>query len=532
MQVENNIITTDGAPLDDIYKGGVGYFCFELMKRHSPKIAELDARTGQEETYESLLKKSIRTSIILQNKGVQKGDTIVIYSKNQLYACVPLISCFFLGAIPTYLDDLLTSIEVVNVLKQLDPKLILTTSEKLETIQKFIKTEGNHVNTEILIFDQGFYEPQENEGEFQPIYVNDLKETVMIPFSSGTTGFPKGICISHYALLRRNYDGLCPADKTKVLFSYGSFHWLIQAARLLCSIRSGICRLIDPEPFEAKKVWYLLEKFKVNVVFLIPYAVMEMYNVGKPKNLDLMNLTTIIVPGCKLPKQYHQNVQELLPSVDVFLLYGQTEVGPLTAFSKCDLHREYNRKKLGSIGVPYSGSGNSYKVVDLNTGEALGPNKPGELHVKSDAVMSGYYNVDSSDQFDEDGWLKTGDEVLYDEDLCFFIIDRIKDMIIHKGWHIPPAFLEEELLNHPAVKRAAVIGIPHETDGEHPMALVVLKDNIKNVTSKDIEKFIAERMPERFHLKAGVKFIDDSYFAGARKVKRYLLKKLVLNGKI
>ncbi|XP_018571957.1 4-coumarate--CoA ligase-like 5 [Anoplophora glabripennis] len=518
-----------------MYEGGVGHFCFEFMKRHSLQIAEIDANTGQEETYESLLKKCARTSIILRNKGVQKGDIVVIYSKIQLYASVPMISCFFVGAVPTFLDDALTLPEVVNILKQINPKIILTTSEMLETIKEIITTEVIHVNTEILIFNEGFYEPQENEGEFQPIYVNDLKETATIPFSSGSTGFPKGICLSHYALLRSdifNYDGLWLADEAKVVFSYYSFHWSIETVRLICSIRDGVCRLIDPEPFEAERAWYLLEKYKVNLAFLIPLHTIEMYNAGKPTNLDLTNLTTILVTGCKLSKQYHQNFQELLPSVDVFLLYGQTEVGCLTTYSKCDLHREYNRKKPGSIGVPYNGYGNSYKVVDVITGEVLGPNKPGEFRVKSNTVMSGYYNVDSSDQFDEDGWLKTGDEVLYDEDFCFFIVDRIKDMIIYKGWHTPPAFLEEELLTHPAVKRAAVIGIPHETDGEHPMALVVLKDNFKNVTSKDIERFIAERMPERFHLKAGVKFIGESYFAGSRKVKRYLLKKLVLAGKI
>ncbi|XP_018573277.1 luciferin 4-monooxygenase-like [Anoplophora glabripennis] len=368
--------------------------------------------------------------------GIKRGDMVAIYSKIQLYASVPLISCFFVGAVPTFLEDALTSLEVVHILKQINPKLILTTSEMLETVKELINTEVIHVNTEILVFDQGFYEPQENEREFLPIYVNDLKETAMIPFSSGSTGLPKGIRLSHYALLRANIindDRLWLTDQAKIVFSYDSFHWSIETVRLLCSVRDGICRLIDPEPFEAERTWNLLEKFK---------------------------------------------------------------------------------------------------VVDLNSGEALGPNKPGELHVKSDIVMSGYHNMDSSDQFHEDGWFKTGDEVFYDEDLCFFIVDRIKDMITFQGWHVPPAFLEEELLTHPAVKRAAVIGIPDEVDGEHPMALIVLKDNFKNVTSKDLERFIAERMPERFHLKAGVKFIDDSYFVGARKVKRYLLKKLVLTGKI
>lgn len=146
--------------------------------------------------------------------------------------------------------------------------------------------------------------------------------------------------------------------------------------------------------------------------------------------------------------------------------------------------------------------------------------------------MSGYYNLENSDQFEEEGWLKTGDMVFYDEDLCFFIVDRIKELIIFQGWHIPPAFLEEELLTHPAVKRAVVIGIPHERDGEHPMALVVLKDNFVDITPRDIEEYIAQRMPDRFRLRKGVKFIDESHFKHSKKVRRHFLKKLVLSGQI
>lgn len=228
---------------------------------------QIDALTGKKETYESLLKKCIRTSIVLRGKGVQKGDMIIIYSKHQLYASVPMISCFFVGAVPTFLEPSLTLPEIKNIFKQINPKLVLTTSEMAGKIRKIMENEIN-VNKETVVFDQEFGKQQGEESDFLPIYVHDLKETALLPFSSGSTGFPKGICLSHYTLLRRNIiddEGVWLEGKPKVLLSYDSFHWSVETMRLICSIRDGICRLIDPEPFEPKKAWYLLEKYKVSI---------------------------------------------------------------------------------------------------------------------------------------------------------------------------------------------------------------------------------------------------------------------------
>lgn len=142
--------------------------------------------------------------------------------------------------------------------------------------------------------------------------------------------------------------------------------------------------------------------------------------------------------------------------------------------------------------------------------------------------MNGYYNQDSSGSFDKDGWLKTGDMVYYDEDYCFYVVDRIKESFKYQGWFIAPAILENELLNHPAVIQAIVIGIPKE-DGSHPMGLVVLKDNLE-VSGKEIEKFVEERVPERMRLRAGVKVVKSLPLTVTGKIKRSEVKKMILTG--
>lgn len=146
--------------------------------------------------------------------------------------------------------------------------------------------------------------------------------------------------------------------------------------------------------------------------------------------------------------------------------------------------------------------------------------------------MNGYHNQGSSDQFDEDGWLKTGDVVYYDEDFCFFIIDRIKDLIIFQGFHVTPASLEAQLLTHPAVKIAVVVGVPDERNTENALGLVVLNDDFATVTPSEIERYVEERVPEQYRLWGGVKIVKGSQLQVRNKLKRFKLKQLVLSGEI
>lgn len=146
--------------------------------------------------------------------------------------------------------------------------------------------------------------------------------------------------------------------------------------------------------------------------------------------------------------------------------------------------------------------------------------------------MNGYYNLDSSDCFDSEGWLKTGDIVYYDEDYCFYVVDRIKEMLKYKSFHIVPAVLEDILDTHPAIRKSVVIGIPHEEDGDHPMAVVILESQANGITAEEIEEYLTERVHDRQRLRAGVKFVNSVPYTPSGKIKRHLLKKMVLQGEI
>lgn len=163
----------------------------------------------------------------------------------------------------------------------------------------------------------------------------------------------------------------------------------------------------------------------------------------------------------------------------------------------------------------------------------LGPNKRGELRIKSIFNMRGYYNQDSHNIWDHEGFIKTGDIGYYDEDYCFYIVDRKKAMLKYKSWHVVPAKLEGILLGHPAVEAAVVFGLPHEEDGDHPMGVVVLKGNSRGkISENEIEEYVAQKVGEMQRLRAGVKFVDDIPLTPSGKYKRTHMRDLVLQKKI
>lgn len=172
-------------------------------------------------------------------------------------------------------------------------------------------------------------------------------------------------------------------------------------------------------------------------------------------------------------------------------------------------------------------------MVDLeNEEEVDGPYKKGELRIKSALQMNGYYNKNSSETWDSDGWLKTGDVAYYDEDECIYIVDRIKELLKYQSWHVPPALIESVLLSHPDVHFAIVIGIPHVEDGDHPMGVVILNEGSTDISENELVEYVNAKVDDRQKLRAGVKFVKEFPHTPTGKVKRKELKELILAGEV
>ncbi|XP_063930873.1 uncharacterized protein LOC135142984 [Zophobas morio] len=545
---EDNIINTPNIAIEPTQS--MGTFMFTNMKKHKNNIAQIDAKTGQKDTFEKLLQRSTRTALHMLDRKISRGDVITLCTRNHLNAVVPYIATQFIGAVIGSIDPSFSPQEMNHLLNTVRPKIIFTLPESVPILEKVLQEIS--LDAEIIVFGQSnkhtefsaFLKPHAREEGFEPVKIENLQDTAVVHFSSGTTGLPKGICLSHYAFVGqminvRLTDYPNEAYMKKAVkyicfpmthLGYTSLYWLSAGAMLLGSIGDGHCRLVC-ETFDGKEAWNYIQKYKPCFVMMTPVQVIEML-ANRRKEVDVQCVLNFSVIGSSISKEYLLQIQEAFPNAYLGAGYGQTEVcGPLTMLVPNDKHHaelRANPEKIETVGVPVRGT--SYKVVDTATGKTVGFKQRGELRIKSKFIMNGYYNRDSSDTFDLDGWLKTGDIVYYDEDFCFYVIDRIKEAFKYQGWFIAPALLENELLNHPAVKIAVVVGIPRD-DGHHPMGLVVLNDGFR-VSEEEIEKFIEERVPERQRLRAGVKFIDSVPLTVTGKVMRRELKQMVLEGKI
>jgi len=197
--------------------------------------------------------------------------------------------------------------------------------------------------------------------------------------------------------------------------------------------------------------------------------------------------------------------------------FGMTEASPATHFSPI------NNGKIGSIGSPLSRT--RAKIVDVNTGEALGANQPGEMCILGPQIMKGYYNNPkaTAEIIDPSGWLHTGDIAYYDDEKHFFVVDRLKELIKVKGLQVSPSELEDLMRRHPAVADVAIIGIPDEYAGELPRAYVVRKPGF-DLSEQQVREFVHPQVAPHKQLKGGIVFVDTIPKSNTGKILRREIK--------
>ncbi|VEN48995.1 unnamed protein product [Callosobruchus maculatus] len=307
--------------------------------------------------------------------------------------------------------------------------------------------------------------------------------------------------------------------------SLDSVYWSTDIYKFISALRKDAILLITPT-LDPQKIWERIERYKVNTIECCPHHAILLAIAGKPKDLDTSSLIKLIVLGGVFPARYREDLQKMIPTTIIIPVYGCTEVGSITSFfNDWPEHMQLMKMKPDSVGLPRPGL--IIKIVDPETGKSLGPNQQGELRVKKKIMMNGYYNLDASNDFDEDGFFKTGDILYYDEDYCFFFVDRIKELLIYQGYHVLPAVIESRLMQHPAVKRAAVVGKKHDVDGELPTAFIEVKEGYENFDSHELRKFVDDNMPDTHKLRGGIIVLDKIPATPSNKVKRGTLKKLL-----
>ncbi|XP_031357015.1 4-coumarate--CoA ligase 1-like [Photinus pyralis] len=507
---------------------GVGYTYYQLMEKNQHQIAQVDGLTGEEQTYGELLQRSIGAAVAMESEGLKPGDFISICSLNHLDVGVPYLASLFTGAICAAVEPTMLAQEVVHLLNQVEPKIIFVGREAVETIRKAV--EDLTTKPLVVVFGKSGKYPSFSEfiarptKGFAPRVPVDVNETALVLFSSGTTGRPKAICHSHKSMLA-DYEYIIGKSFSSIA-GFATPYWVsYHAIQHMCIIH-GLRKIVYPR-FDVSNPWRIFD-FKIDLVMVNPLQALSFLAHEPPDGVDFQNLKYMAFGGNDISKEQILRLRSRFPLTKVVNMYGQTELfgGPfLYPFhtNSWDLTIKYPT----CVGIIKDTV--SWKVVDIETGQTLGPNQQGELLLKTERQFKGYHNRDSSDAFDHEGWLRTGDLFYYNEEMCFFVVNRMKESFKFQAHHIIPSEIEHVLLSHPAIAKAVVLGLPHETENNHPMAVIQLHPKGPRVSEEEIVRYVEQRVADKNRLRAGVKFVRAIPLTVTDKVNRFKLREMIIN---
>ncbi|KAI4471445.1 long-chain-fatty-acid--coa ligase [Holotrichia oblita] len=517
-----------------IEKKGIGREIYDRMQEFKNRIMQIDSRTKEQETYADIHRKLRRIALEMRKRGVKPGDIILSCSFNSMDTILPIYSTLYLNAVTVTLDPTISLRDSTHLIKLVSPKIIFVIPEAVALVETAIV--DLEPKPEIVVMGPSkkyatlsdFLKPHPEEEIFVPDDVNDVHDVSNIFFSSGTTGLPKAIMHTSYSMLT-SIQLLREADfDSTICLYYTSFYWISAFLFTTLAILSGGTRIFDGE-FTTETFLKALEEYKVTSTFLSPTLAMQL-TAENTKNYKVDSLKYLFTGGSTVTETLVNNLRKYLPNTHITVGYGQTESGgPAVIFSKSN--DSLFRKKPTSCGLPYANT--ILKIVDLKTGKALGPMERGEIRIKSGACFRGYIDAKNTpeDPFDSDGFVKSGDIGYYDEDNCLYFCDRLKEMFKYRSWHVVPASIELIIYEHPAVLETVVIGIPHEIDDHHSLALVVLRQG-HNVTEQELLAFVNERVSDREKLRAGLRIVKVFPKTPTGKLARPMIREIAFSGNL
>ncbi|XP_020290450.1 4-coumarate--CoA ligase 1-like [Pseudomyrmex gracilis] len=527
--VENNVYKGPVVNYTGTYKS-IGHLIWDKLTSHGNKIAHVDARTEETVTYKELQIKTVKCALWLKQQGIGRDDVVGLCSNNHLDSIVPFLSATYVAAIFNPMHDNVNLSTALHYIKLTKPKAIFCTAKPLDVIRKALK-ETNY-NIKIVVFDDNSDEFSFSDilnsysnaeiSNFRRVETFDLKKTGCILYTSGTTGMPKRVEVSNYVVIDWATADIMNIRNNTVLW-YSCLFWMTGVRFNLETIVHGREVLLYPV-FDEEMTCVLIEKYKVNNIFLSTSMMSRWFKAGYIKNYSLSSLKVIFAGGATLKPSVQENLKNLLPHVNILQIYGTTEFGAITV--------QNSKHKNGSSGVVTNNV--QLKIVDSDTGTILGPNQSGEIWVKKINMMTGYYNnlEKINETIEKDGWMHTGDIGYVDDDGELFVCDRIKDILQYRCIPILPSEIEEVLSTHPAVNEVAVVGVPHETDNDHPLAFVTVNPDAK-VTEQELIDHVANNMMDEYKLRAGVVFIKNFPYTESGKISkkdlRAMAKKLAVN---
>ncbi len=469
------------SPLPDVEIGGTAVH--HLVVRHAARLGDkpalLDAATGRVITYRALADGIARVAAGLAARGFGRGDVLAVSSPNVPDYALAVYGAMAAGGTVTGADPSLTAAELAGQLADAGARLLVTAPALLERATEAARRAGV---AEVLDFDALV------RHEHPPVQVvtDPVRDVAAMPYSSGTTGLPKGVELTHAALVTNVRQTLAALDYAEddVILAVAPFCHVIGLNLLMGTGLAVGATVVTLPRFEFDAFLAAIQEHRVTLAIVVPPIIRALAAHPLVDRFDLSSLRNLGVGAAPLDAATEQRCAERLGCA-LSQGLGMTEAGALIAVG------DPRAPRRGSVGrlLPNTEA----RIVDPAGGADLGAGRTGELWVRGPQLMRGYRGRpdETAATVDADGWLHTGDLCHFDEDGHLFVVDRLKELIKHRGHQVPPAELEQLLCTHPAVADAAVVPRPDPEAGEVPVAHVVLR---APVSAEELLGYVAARV--------------------------------------
>ncbi|WP_225834082.1 4-coumarate--CoA ligase family protein [Streptomyces sp. NK08204] len=487
--------------------------------------ALVDGTDGTTLTYEQVDRFHRRLAAAFADAGVRKGDVLALHSPNTIAFPTAFYAATRAGACVTTVHPLATPEEFAKQLRDSAARWIVTVSPLLQTARRAAELAGGV--GEIFVCDsapghRSLIDMLATTAPEPEIAFDPAEDIAALPYSSGTTGTPKGVMLTHRQIAT-NLAQLEPAIPAgpgdRVLAVLPLFHIYGLTSLMNAPLRKGATVVVLPR-FDLETFLAAIENHRITSLYVAPPIVLALAKHPAVARYDLSCVEHVISAAAPLDAELATACAARLGLPPIGQGYGMTELSPATHVVPLDaLHQA----PPGTVGKLVAGT--EMRIVSLDDpGKDLGPEEAGEILIRGPQVMKGYLGRPDATaaMIDTEGWLHTGDVGRVDEDGWLFVVDRVKELIKYKGFQVAPAELEALLLTHPDIADAAVIGTYNDDGNEIPHAFVVPRP-ATDLSENEIMLYVAERVAPYKRIRK-VTFVADVPRAASGKILRRQLR--------
>ncbi len=528
----------------------VGELLEEMAREHPDREALVYSDRDLKYTYRQLNARVDRAAKGMLALGIGKGDHVGIWATNVPDWLTVFYACARIGAVLVTVNTNYRPSELEYVLQQSDMKALFLIDgyretdyvqtvydlvPELKTLPKgslqsarfpFLKAVvyiGNRKHRGMYSFSEVMdLADQTSPEDFLRVKASlDPQDTVNMQYTSGTTGFPKGVMLTHYGIINNGFSigerqGFCGIDR--LCLPVPLFHCFGITLGVMAVLTHG-ATILPLETFDPLMVLAVVQKERCTALYGVPTMFIAELTHPMFNMFDLSSLRTGIMAGSPCPEPIMRQVMEKMHCSEITIVYGLTEASPGITQTRTD---DPVPVRVSTVGKPFEGV--EVKIINPETGETLPPGQHGELCSRGYNIMKGYYKMpqQTAEVLGEDGWLRTGDQAVVDEDGFIRITGRLKDVIIRGGENIYPKEVEDFLRDIPSIRDVQIVAVPDQKYGEEAAAFVQLRDGA-TLEPAEIQDFCRGKIA-RYKIPRYIFFTDSYPMTASGKIQKFKLR--------